>query len=180
MIAIPIRGSICTTSFFEPLQEVPRAAALPRCRALSVLRASYAGAWFGRMSTDAGHQSDATFDVEDHRLCFCRQLLAERQIIARYLRQCDWNHASWIMLLELYAADAIGKPLSVSSLGHASGVSIATAGRLTSTLETRDLVERERDPHDARRTHVALTAMGRATMRCILDDCEKPRLWRQA
>ena len=128
------------------------------------------------MSNGAGHQDDATFDVEAVRLRFCRQLIAERQIIARYLRQSDWNHASWIMLLELYAADAIGKPLSVSSLGHAAGISIATAGRLALILEEREFVERERDPRDARRTHVALTARGLAAMRCILDDCAKPRL----
>lgn len=131
------------------------------------------------MSTNAEHQHDATFDVEAYRLRFCRQLLAERQTIARYLRQSDWNHASWIMLLELYAADARGKPLSVSSLGHASGISIATAGRLTLRLAEREFVEHERDPHDARRMHVTLTARGLAAMRCILDDCAKARLSRK-
>lgn len=127
------------------------------------------------MSTVAGHQDNATFDAESRRYRFCCQLLTERQIIGRYLPQCDWNHASWIMLLELYAADAVSKPLSVSSLGHASGISIATAVRLTTDLEARELVERERDPHDGRRTHVMLAPKGRATMRCILDDCTKQR-----
>lgn len=172
-------GSIFAWSFFEPLHSRFRVALFSRRPTSKFLAPTDAGAWFGRMSNGAGHQDDATFDVEALRLRFCRQFLAERQIIARYLRQCDWNHASWIMLLELYAADAVGKPLSVSSLGHASGISIATAGRLTLILEEREFVERERDPHDARRTHVALTARGLAAMRCILDDCAKPRLsWR--
>ena len=77
----------------------------------------------------------------------------------------------WIMLLELYAADAVDKQLPVSSLGYASGVSIPTATRQTMELESQKFVFRERDPHDGRRTNVALTARGRATLKCIFDDC---------
>lgn len=121
-----------------------------------------------------GHDAPP-FNVDARRFRFCRELLAERQVIARYLKQCDWSHASWIMLLELYAADAIGKPLSVSSLGYASGVSTPTATRLTVDLENRSFVHRERDPLDARRTHVMLASRGRAVMRCILDDCARIR-----
>lgn len=127
------------------------------------------------MSTDAGNQDDAALDVESSRLRFCRWLLAERQIVTRYLREWNWNHASWTMLLELYATDSLGKPLSVSSLGYASGVSIATAVRLTADLEVRELIGRERDPHDGRRTLVRLAPRGRAAMRFILDDCATQR-----
>lgn len=115
---------------------------------------------------------DPLLDVEFRRLRFCRELLTERKIIARYLKKCDWSHAGWIMLLELYVAD---KQLSVSSLGYASGVSLPTAMRLTINLEAQDFVVRERDPHDGRRTNVTLAARGRATLRCILDDCAKQR-----
>lgn len=118
---------------------------------------------------------DPPLDVDARRLGICRVLIGERQIIARYLRQSRWNDASWSMLLELYAADAVGKPLAVSSLGYASGVSIPTATRLTIDLEHRDFVYRDRDPHDARRMHVLLAPRGRAVMRCILDDCARHR-----
>ena len=118
-------------------------------------------------------QDDLLLDVELRRLRFCGELLTERKIIARYLKKCDWSHAGWIMLLELYVAD---KQLSVSSLGYASGVSLPTATRLTINLEAQDFVARERDPLDGRRTNVTLAPRGRATMRCILDDCSKQRI----
>lgn len=66
--------------FRASAKHVPRSSFAPARS--SILRASDAGAWFGRMSTDAEHQHDATFDVEAYRLRFCRQFLAERQIIA--------------------------------------------------------------------------------------------------
>jgi MarR family transcriptional regulator, organic hydroperoxide resistance regulator len=102
-------------------------------------------------------QDDPPFDVEARRLGLCRELLVERQIIARYLKKQDWSHAGWIMLLELYVADTVGKGLPVSSLGYASGVSVPTATRQTTEMESRKLVARERDPHDGRRTNIALT-----------------------
>src|SRR3546814_16335692 len=74
------------------------------------------------------------------------------------------------MLLELYVADTVDKRLPVSSLGYASGVSIPTATRQTIEMESCKFVVRERDPHDGRRTNIALTARGRAILRCILDD----------
>ncbi|MCA0210935.1 MAG: MarR family winged helix-turn-helix transcriptional regulator [Proteobacteria bacterium] len=123
------------------------------------------------MSDVAAHQDDPAHDVEGRRLRFCRELLMERRIMDRYIREISLSPASWIILLELYSAEAASKRLSVSSLGYASGVSIATAVRLTQSLEARAIVERQRDPHDARRTNVALSARGRATLRCIFDDC---------
>src|SRR3546814_7771021 len=81
-------------------------------------------------------QDDPPFDVEARRLRLCRELLVERQIIARYLKKQDWSHAGWIMLLELYVADTVDKRLPVSSLGYASGVSIPTATRQTIEMES--------------------------------------------
>ncbi|KTE00774.1 MULTISPECIES: MarR family transcriptional regulator [unclassified Sphingopyxis] len=127
------------------------------------------------MSIEEAHPDGAMQDVTFRRLCFCRMLLAERRIIARYLKKCDWSHAEWIMLLELYIADAADKPLSVSSLGYASGVSLPTATRLAVGLESKEFVDRDRDAFDGRRINVTLAARGRATMRCILDDCGKLR-----
>jgi DNA-binding MarR family transcriptional regulator len=132
------------------------------------------------MAIGGGSAGEARFDIEACRSRLCRLMLAERRVIARYLKQNDWSHASFIMLLELYVA---AKPLSVSSLGYASGASPATAGRLALDLETRRLISREKDPHDARRTHIAMAPRGYATMRCILDDCEAARVargWREA
>ncbi|MBB5707375.1 MarR family winged helix-turn-helix transcriptional regulator [Sphingopyxis panaciterrulae] len=124
------------------------------------------------MAVGDGNADDGGFDVEERRTRFCRLMLAERHIIARYLKQNDWNHAGFIMLLELYVATG---PLSVSSLGYASGASLATAGRLAADLEIRHLITRSKDPHDARRTHITMAPRGYAAMRCIIDDCGAAR-----
>lgn len=127
------------------------------------------------MIVESDNLDPTTADAEERRLLICRRLLAERQIILRYLRDQNWNHASWIMLLELYAADAAGKFLSVSSLGQAASVSVTTAVRLAASLEARTLAARTVDPYDGRRTHVTLATRGRATLHCLLDDCAKLR-----
>jgi len=127
------------------------------------------------MAIGEGNAGDPRFDTEESRTSFCLLMLSERRIISRYLKKHDWNHASLVMLLELYIADAADRPLSVSSLGYASGVSLPTATRLAVALETQQLVDRERDPLDGRRINVTLAARGRATMRCILDDCANQR-----
>lgn len=62
------------------------------------------------------------------------------------------------MLEALAAADA---PLSVSAIGEAIGVDQPRASRLVKQGAARDLVRREADPEDARRTRIALTDAGR-------------------
>src|SRR3546814_11341092 len=121
-------GSIYLTSIFETLhvtQEVAASTAAPDVPALHVKRTRGAN---GRMATRI-EQDDPPFDVEARRLRLCRELLVERQIIARYLKKQDWSHAGWILLLELSVPDTVDKRLPGSSLGYASGVSIPTAPR---------------------------------------------------
>ncbi|WP_449281935.1 MarR family winged helix-turn-helix transcriptional regulator [Leucobacter sp.] len=62
------------------------------------------------------------------------------------------------MLEALATADA---PLSVSEIGEAIGVDQPRASRLVKQGAARDLVRREADPEDARRTRIALTEAGR-------------------
>lgn len=52
-------------------------------------------------------------------------------------------------------------PLRVGALATTLGVSVPTASRTVDTLETLGLVQRERDPADARAVRVAPTAQGR-------------------
>jgi DNA-binding MarR family transcriptional regulator len=52
-------------------------------------------------------------------------------------------------------------PLRMGALADALGVSVATASRTVDALATRGLVQRERDPADARAVRVAPTARGR-------------------
>src|SRR3546814_954717 len=120
-------------------------------------------------------QDDPPFDVEARRLRLCRELLVERQIIARYLKKQDWSHAGWIMLLELYVADTVDQRLPVSSLGYASGVSIPTATRQTIEMKSCKFVFGEPHHPDGRSTDSALPARGRAILRCIHDDHARSR-----
>ncbi|KZE21730.1 hypothetical protein B8X04_02740 [Brevibacterium casei] len=62
----------------------------------------------------------------------------------------------------LIALAQVGHAIGVSALGEAIGVDQPRASRLVSQGVELDLVRREADPDDARRTLIALTEKGRA------------------
>ncbi|UOR01564.1 MarR family winged helix-turn-helix transcriptional regulator [Leucobacter allii] len=61
----------------------------------------------------------------------------------------------------LEALASAPEPLSVSAIGEAIGVDQPRASRLVKQGVSRDLVRREVDPEDARRSRVVLTDAGR-------------------
>ncbi len=65
----------------------------------------------------------------------------------------------------LEALVAASHPLSVSEVGEAIGVDQPRASRLIQQAVELELVQREADPDDARRTRVALTAHGAVVAR---------------
>lgn len=65
----------------------------------------------------------------------------------------------------LEALAAASESLSVSELGEAIGVDQPRASRLVQQGVQRELVQREADPVDARRTRIALTDVGRKVAR---------------
>lgn len=68
-----------------------------------------------------------------------------------------------VRLLEALAAAS--HPLSIGELADAVGVDQPRASRLVQQCVELGLVAREVDPHDARRTRVALTGEGSAMVR---------------
>lgn len=64
---------------------------------------------------------------------------------------------AWDLLLDLYAANLEGVPVSVSSACIAAAVPPTTALRWLSKLEELSLVQREDDAADARRTYLRLS-----------------------
>jgi DNA-binding MarR family transcriptional regulator len=68
-----------------------------------------------------------------------------------------------LRLLEALAAAS--HPLSVGEIGEAIGVDQPRASRLVQQCVDHDLVRREADPDDARRTRVALTDAGSRLVR---------------
>ncbi len=65
----------------------------------------------------------------------------------------------------LEALAAASHPLSVGEIADAVGVDQPRASRLVQQAVEMDLVRREADPDDARRTRVALTDAGRGMVR---------------
>lgn len=61
----------------------------------------------------------------------------------------------------LEALEAASRPLSVGEIGEAIGVDQPRASRLVQQAAELELVQREADPDDARRTRIALTDAGR-------------------
>lgn len=93
-----------------------------------------------------------------------------RAIRARRLRSTVFGEdlfedPAWDMLLDLFAAELEGGPVSVSSLCIAAAVAPTTALRWIGRLTQFGLFERRPDPQDRRRAFMALTPRGSATMR---------------
>lgn len=76
---------------------------------------------------------------------------------------------AWDILLDLYICHAQGSRGTISDACLASGVPATTALRWIRILESRDLVLRERDPNDRRRTFLALSDEGVQKMEQALD-----------
>lgn len=74
----------------------------------------------------------------------------------------------WNVLLDLYVADARGRPVSISSACIVAGVPATTAVRCCRMMEARQLMRRQPDPHDRRRIFLRLTEGCRAAMTAVL------------
>ena len=75
-----------------------------------------------------------------------------------------FGEPAWDMLLALYEAHLERRALSKSSLHLASMAPWPTALRWMDRLECLQLLRYYRDPHDARRTFVALSEVGVQSM----------------
>ena len=75
-----------------------------------------------------------------------------------------FGEPAWDMLLDLFIAEADGKPLSITAACIGAAVPTSTALRWLVILEERGLVRRENDPRDARRVFLHLTSEGHARM----------------
>lgn len=76
---------------------------------------------------------------------------------------------AWDMLLDLYAAELEGEPVSVSSLCIAAAVAPTTALRWIARMTEDGLLERRPDESDRRRAFMALTDVARVGMRGYLE-----------
>lgn len=71
---------------------------------------------------------------------------------------------AWDILLDLYVAEAKGARVQVTSLALAARVPHSTAIRWAGIMTRAGLLDRQRDPADARRIHVSLSPRARRLM----------------
>lgn len=86
-----------------------------------------------------------------------RRIIRQRQLRARFFEGDLFADPAWDMLLDLAAARAEHKRVSVTSLCIASGVPPTTALRWISQLTDAGLLQRVEDDTDRRRAFIALT-----------------------
>ena len=86
-----------------------------------------------------------------------RQIIRQRHARARYFDSELFADPAWDILLDLTAARAEHKRVSVTSLCIASGVPPTTALRWIAQMTEAGLLERVEDESDKRRAFIALT-----------------------
>ncbi|WP_370179325.1 MarR family transcriptional regulator [Alteriqipengyuania sp.] len=86
-----------------------------------------------------------------------RAVIRKRQLRARFFDASLFADPAWDILLDLTAAHAEGRRVSVTSLCIASGVPPTTALRWISQMTQQGLLRREDDQVDRRRAFVALS-----------------------
>ncbi|RZV53252.1 MAG: MarR family transcriptional regulator, partial [Sphingomonadaceae bacterium] len=100
-------------------------------------------------------------NLEDVQGGISHAMLVRRTISLRRLREDIFPKGlfadpAWDMLLDLYGAHIAQHRVPVSSLCVAAEVPATTALRWISKLDRMKLINRERDPHDARRVFISL------------------------
>jgi DNA-binding MarR family transcriptional regulator len=85
-----------------------------------------------------------------------REMIKLRRMRDRFFDAELFADPGWDIMLDLYAAQAEGKQVSVSSLCIAAAVPPTTALRWITNMTEMGLLERKQDPYDARRVFIVL------------------------
>lgn len=93
-----------------------------------------------------------------------RDIIRARQMWLRFFGEDLFADPAWDMLLDLTAAKAEHRRVSITSLCIASGVPTTTALRWIKLLEQSGLVQRIEDETDRRRAFISLTDRGADAM----------------
>ena len=99
---------------------------------------------------------------------FARMLISDRRKRETLFPPLLFSDPAWDMLLDLFAAEAEGQKISITSLSIASAAPQSTAQRWIDTLVEKKLIQREPDPVDKRRIYVRLSNTGYENMRGYL------------
>ena len=92
------------------------------------------------------------------------------RVKARYRIRLKIDEIEFNMLIDLAWSAVTDRKLTVTALAHGSGAPLATAHRRLRNLERQELVRRQKDLHDRRQVHLALTDKGRRAVDGLLSD----------
>jgi DNA-binding MarR family transcriptional regulator len=92
--------------------------------------------------------------------------LVRRAAAQRFRRMFDLSMLEWIIVVHL-AAEA---PVSLSTLARNAGLDPQRTGAAVSRLAKRGLLDRTKNPGNAREVQVSLTARGRAVFNAIIEN----------
>jgi DNA-binding MarR family transcriptional regulator len=126
------------------------------------------------MMDGPGHPEGA--DRRDHLLWaeLARQHYRSRRLRGKIFgSESLFGEPAWDILLDLFIANKEQRKVSVMSACIGSAVPSTTALRWIAALERENLIVREDDPDDARRTYVVLTQEGDAAMSEYFDASSK-------
>lgn len=112
---------------------------------------------------DTSSQDEAAA-VHSTGLAIARWWLKARRLREEMFGPGLFADPAWDILLDLYTAAARGESVQISSLAFAARVPHSTAIRWARIMTQAGIVERRKDPADARRVHVSLSAAASALM----------------
>jgi DNA-binding MarR family transcriptional regulator len=89
-----------------------------------------------------------------------------RRLRTQYFAEDLFADPAWDMMLHLFHAELLFRPVTVTRLSLASAVPNTTAIRWINTLVEKGLMIRRADPLDGRRVFVELTPAASNSLRC--------------
>ena len=99
---------------------------------------------------------------------FARHLYRERRIRDGAFGEDLFGEANWDILLDLYASEEQGRPVTVSSACFGATVPPSTASRYLKAMEEQKLIVRVPSPSDRRAHYVKLSDAARTHMTDLL------------
>jgi DNA-binding MarR family transcriptional regulator len=111
---------------------------------------------------------DGKPDAGEDLGAFARLLYRERRTRDSFLSEGLFGEPAWDILLDLFASQAEGKTVQVSSACIAAAVPASTALRYIAEMERRGLIKRAPSTQDRRSYHLTLTDEGRGHMEALL------------
>jgi len=113
------------------------------------------------LANNAGRPEDSGREpTKDELLAEARHQFKARLLREAHFEGLPFHETGWEILLELYMAEAEGRKLNITAIGLDGHIPTATLVRWIAVLEQRQLVVRQPDMADRRRTWVSLTALG--------------------